>query len=231
MSDNRETHNYLHIPKTGGTALKYVIDEHNTADKPQPRIHLPSAGHNQKLDRMNNACFIIRHPWERFCSGFWERVTMPQRQELSKTKYKDEKGFGYKAYDSLEEDILAECSTPDEFLTYIRLGGKTRENTPGLFELTDSMTFWLGNLKKFQENEHRVKSAFHINNMDRAMKKIYDIQMPTDPFKKRSRELFNMKQSYNISGANRIWFEREYRREDYELIAYIKTRPFFLKDF
>lgn len=231
MSDNRETHNYLHIPKTGGTALKYVIDEHNTADKPQPRIHLPSAGHNQKLDRMNNACFIIRHPWERFCSGFWERVTMPQRQELSKTKYKDEKGFGYKAYDSLEEDILAECSTPDEFLTYIKLGGKTRENTPGLFELTDSITFWLGNLKKFQANEHRVKSAFHINNMDQAMKKIYDIEMPTDPFKKRSRELFNMKQSYDISGANRTWFEREYRREDYELIAYIKTRPFFLKDF
>lgn len=231
MSDNRDTHNYLHIPKTGGTALKYVIDEHNRVDKPQPRIHMPSAGHNQKLSRMSNACFIIRHPWERFCSGFWERVTMPQRQELSRTKYSDVKGFGYKAYNGLEEEILRKCKTPDEFLTYIREGGETQDNTPGLFELTGSMCFWLGNIDQFKENEHRVISAFHINNMNKAMKSIYDIEMPTDPFKKRSRDLFDMKQTYNISGANRVWFEREYRRQDYELIAYIKTRPFFKRDF
>lgn len=228
---NRETHNYLHIPKTGGTALKYVIDEHNKQEKTQPRIHMPNAGHNQKLARMNNACFIVRHPWDRFCSGFWERVTMPAREQLSKTKYKDVKGFGYKAYSSLEEDILDQCKTPNEFLTYIREGGQTQDCTPGLFELTASMCFWLGSLGEFQQNEHRVISAFHINNMNKAMKSIYDIEMPTDPFKKRSRDLFLIKQSYEISPQNRIWFEQEYRKQDYDLIAYIKTRPFFKKDF
>lgn len=223
----RETHNYLHIPKTGGTALKYVIDDHNSADKPNPKITLPSAGHNQKLARMNNVCFIVRHPWDRFCSGFWERVTMPDRRALSKTEYKDVKGFGYKEYTSLEEDILAQCKTPDEFATYIREGGETQQVTPGLFELTGPMSFWIGELEEFKLNEHKVKSVFHINNMNTAMKSIYDIDMPTDPFKKRSRDLFKIEQTYDVSPVNRVWFEKHYRKHDYELIAYMKSKPFF----
>ena len=226
----RINHNYLHIPKTGGTALKYVVKEHNAANKPQPKILLPSAGHNQHLSRMgSNVCFIIRHPLDRFCSGFWERVTMPERRELSQTKYKDVEGFGYKEFDKLEQDIFDKCKTPDDFLTYIRTGGKTKNATPGLFELTASLTHWLGDMNSFQQNQNRIALVYHINNLDNVARTVYDLQMPTDPFKKRSRTLFNREQSYNVSSANRHWFEQEYRKQDYELIAYIKTQPFFYK--
>lgn len=224
----REQHNYLHIPKTGGTALKYVVGEHNQDNsKPQPVLNVPNAGHNQNLSNMNNACFVIRHPWERFCSGFWERVNMPKRKELSKTTYSNLKGFGYKDYDGVEQELLEKYKTPDEFLTYLREGGDHRGAVPGLFELTASMTHWVGNLDKFKDHEHRIKLVFHINNINRAMKEVYNIVMPNDPFMQRSKSMFGHADPYRISGTNRTWFEENFRKEDYKLIAYIKQRPYY----
>lgn len=227
MAD-REVHNYIHIPKTGGTALKYVIEDHNAStEKPNPKINIAVAGHNQKLAITDNACFIIRHPWDRFCSGFWERATMEERKKLSETEYKNVRGFGYKTYTDLEKEILEKCKTPDEYLTYIRNGGKTDGATPGLFELTASITYWIGDIDNYKENEDKVKLVYHINNLDKASKEIYNIQLPTDPFKKRSRALFDIYQSYAISPQNRTWFENEFRKNDYAIIAYIKTRPYY----
>ena len=223
----RQSHNYLHIPKTGGTVMKYAQQEHNSSTKPQPKFILPAAGHSQKLHNMSNACFIIRHPWQRFCSGFWERSTMDERRELSKTVYKDIPGFGYRDYSPLEKSIFQQCKTPDEYLTYIRNGGKTNGHEPGLFELTGSLAHWLGTLSQFKKNEHRVTMAYHINNLDKVMRDIYDVELPQDPFRKRSRDLFKRPQTYAITPANRVWFEQEFRKDDYELIAYIKTRDFY----
>ena len=224
----RITHNYIHIPKTGGTAMKYVVKEHNTdPDKTSPKITIPSAGHNQNLNNISNACFIIRHPWDRFCSGFWERVTMPQRKTLSHTAYKNVAGFGYKEFDEREKQILDQCETPDQYLTYIRTNGLNPGATPGLFELTASICHWLGDLNQFKQNEHKISMVYHINNLDKVMKEVYQIELPQDPFRKRSRQLFDMPQSYSISPQNKVWFEREFRKQDYELIAYIKTRPYY----
>lgn len=225
---NRDNHNYIHIPKTGGTALKYVIEEHNAdPNKPNPRLTIDSAGHNKKLSNTKDACFIIRHPWDRFCSGFWERVTMPERQNLSNTEYKNVKGFGYKNYTDIEKDILDKCKTPDQFLTYIRNGGKTEGANPGLFELTASITNWIGNLENFKQNEDKIKLVYHINNLDKVAREVYNINLPTDPFKRRSRALFNFEQTYELSPQNRSWFENEFRKQDYEIIAYIKTRNYY----
>lgn len=223
-----QVHHYIHLPKTGGTAIKYALQQQAEREC-DITISIPRTGHNQRLANMpHNVCFIVRHPLDRFCSGFWERATMPERKHKSDTEYKHIPGFGYKPYSELEKTILAQCSTPDQFLTYIRTGGETQAaGTPGLFELTASLTHWLGNMASFKQHEHKIKMVYHINQMTQVMQEVYGISLPTDPFRKRSRALFDKPQSYEISAVNRIWFEREYRTEDYELIAYFKTRPYW----
>lgn len=217
-------HNYIHIPKTGGTALKYAIQ----GQTPNIQITLPTAGHNQHLSRMkDNVCFVIRDPWERFCSGFWERVTVEQRKQKSQTEYKNLKNFGYRDLDNLEKQILHTCSTPEEFLEYIRSGGKTQPVRPGIFELTGSITHWLGNMEIYTANEHKISLVFDIKNMNKIMKYVYNIDMPTDPFKKRSRKLFNIKQSYDISSDNLKWFRESYRTQDYQLLEHIKNQDYY----
>ena len=225
-----EVHNYLHIPKTGGTGLKYALTEFEETDDPSfPRIVMPEKGHTQRLASMgSNVCFIIRHPLERFCSGFWERVNMQARKELAETTYKDQMQFGYKDLSKLEIEILDQCATPNDYISYIRQGGNVVGTNPGLFELTAPLSKWLGNIPTFQSNEHKIKLVYHVKDLNRIMSNVYSIKMPTDPFKMRSRALFNTAQSYKVSGINRDWFENEYRKQDYDLIKYIKTRPYWV---
>lgn len=217
-------HNYIHIPKTGGTALKFALD----SGTPRIPINMPTAGHNQHLSRMQGqVCFVIRDPWDRFCSGFWERVTVDQRKNISATR--PEKNFGYLPLNPLEKQILSECATPNDFVTYIRNGGVIRPIQPGIFELTGTITHWLGSSEQFRQQEHKIALVFDVKNLDRVMHNVYGLQMPTDPFKQRSRKLFDQDQSYHISDDNLEWFQNTYRHADYELLNYIRSQSYYVE--
>ena len=127
----------------------------------------------------------------------------------------------------LEKQILAECATPNDFVTYIRNGGVIRPIQPGIFELTGTITHWLGSLELFQQNEHKVALVFDVKNMDKVMHSVYGLQMPTDPFKQRSRKLFDQEQSYQISDDNLEWFKNTYRHADYQLLNHIRSQDYY----
>lgn len=217
-------HNYIHIPKTGGTAIKFALE----GVTPKIPISMPNAGHNQHLNKMkNNVCFVIRDPWERFCSGFWERVTVDQRKNISATR--KEKNFGYLPLSSLEKNILNDCETPNDFVNYIRHGGTVQGVRPGIFELTGPITHWLGNLLQYQQQEHKVTLVFDIKSLNYVMETVYGLEMPTDPFKQRSRKLFDQEQSYEIAAENLDWFKNIYRKEEYDLLEYIKKQQYYME--
>lgn len=214
MSDR---YNFIHIPKTGGTSIKYALEE-----TPRPNITFPEQGHGLTLKSLNNnACFIIRQPWLKFCSAYWERATMEERRELSKTN--SYKSFGYANLSDHEKSILEEYKTPNDLISYLRAGN----TLPGILgELTSPHNKWLGNLDEYKRHEHKVKLAFALKDLNKALKVHFGLVVPQDPFRRRSRKLFKKEQSYDITPENLEWFEY-HRKNEYELLDYIRTRPYF----
>lgn len=212
-------YNFIHIPKTGGTAIKYAIADHSRPEE----INFPSRGHNLTLHNVNeNACFIIREPWKRFCSGYWERATMELRKEESERN--DFANFGYASLIPQEEELLNRYTTPNDLLSYMRSGNPL----PGILgELTASITKWTGNINQLVNMQDKIKLVFALKDLNKAMNHFFQLELPQDPFRQRSRSLFPITQSYDISPENKEWFENEFRKDDYDIIEHIKKQKYY----
>lgn len=210
--------NVLHIPKTGGTAIKYAIEQHNLP------INIHQSGHNFHLrDYSQNVIIIIRHPWQRFCSGFWERKTMHMRRELSKTN--DYTKFGYAEWSPWESDILSKMNTPLDLFKWVVNGNQLQPNSV-LAELCAPHTRWCGELSEYQNLEERVVGIIDILDIDGFLQHNFKIQPPQDAFRRRSRSQFDIPQSYWIDPHNMFKF-KQWRKSEFELLQYmIKSKRY-----
>jgi hypothetical protein len=211
---------FLHIPKTGGTSLKYTL-----LDNPSNTLSVfPNEGHAFSLsDIKTDCCFAIRDPWERFCSGFWERATMRERRKISHNN--SYKSFGYSELTPAEENIIKAYNTPNDLCKYIRASGQV----PGILnELTSGVCRWLHVLDEYKKYEHNIKLVFDIKDLTKISKEKFGIELYTDSFRTRSRNLFNKEQSYDVEPDVLNWFKNVLRKNDYELIDYIKQRDYYV---
>lgn len=218
------TPTWIHIPKTAGTALK-------NAEKSQQKKLNISLNHQNTLFNTYDCIFAIRDPWERFCSGYWECKTNEQRAQLAQTVYANMPHYGYGEFTQEDKNILANTNTPEEYFVWLLANPtyKVEAPQPGLHNMTCSLDRWLGDLTKFKKYESRVNFCFDVKDLTYIMKHQFNIDMPTDPFLKRSRELFDTEQSYNISPENLELF-KTYRQSDYELLEYIRKQPYYQSD-
>lgn len=228
---------YLHIPKTAGTALKVLIKQGN-------RFFNVAGSHQKTLKDRYSVLVGVRDPWERFCSGFWEIKTLPLRHQL--TLLADNTQYKMGTYEKLTQSypkwytaILSECETPDDFCALLKsnvqlhrklYGFNTqqtyRTHTP-LGIATQSINWWLGTVDEYKTLENRVVRAINIKSLQKFMGNYFNIEMPTDPFLARTREQFSIEQSYESSDNNLDWFVNQFRVDEYELIEYIKQRPYY----
>ena len=219
---------YLHIPKTGGTSLRNAF---MLAQTPVPFVVAPS--HAITLLNIETFCiFSIRDPLDRFCSGFWERATNHKRKQINKGVNILFQGGGYQDLAKGEQNIFRDFPTPNHFLTALRQGTADRDEhefgkTP-LNLLLSPLTYWLGKLPTYKKHEVKVKNVYELNSLSRIMHE-QGINLPQDPFLKRSRKQFpEINQSYSISKENREWFEQELRADDYKLIEHIRNQSYYI---
>lgn len=220
---------YLHIPKTGGTALGNAF---LVSRKLRP---FDVAGHHGMniINVKGQVFFSIRDPLDRFCSGYWERYTNPMRRIKNKTAPAMFKGSGYKPFNNVEKYVFNLYPTPNDLLTALR----KKSYPQSRYALSDTdlnlllapIIAWIGDVKILKEHEDRIGAVFNLSNLTTIMKSNYGIEMPKDPFLKRSRDQFpTLDQSYEVSEENTKWFMSHFRKADYEVVDYIKQQSYYI---
>jgi len=217
---------YLHIPKTAGTAIKNL-----KVDNPSLPLK-PASNHSFNIKNVNQVAFGVRDPLERFCSGYWERFTQEQRKILNNSAPIRYRRSGYKPLSNWEIDLFKRYQTPDALISAFANNQFSykfilEQKTP-LADLFRPYTFWLGKLENYIELEHKVSYAFDVNNLSRIFENLFNLKLPDDPFLKRSRQQFNLEQSYVVSDENIQWFKNIFRKDDYDLLDHIKQQVYYL---
>jgi len=218
---------YLHIPKTAGTLFKncHLLN-----------IQLPFTisgnHHDATITRHTDVCFVLRDPWDRFCSGYWERITNHLRSRLNYSR--ENKQFrrnGYIPLSEFEKQLIADYPTPNDLITGIRTNENLWPTMLGerdLNVLLRSLTYWLGEYDEYVNSYGRkVSCVYDQNHLTEIFKTMYNIDLPTDPFIARTRSQFDQEQSYDISPDNLEWF-MQWRKQDYDLVEYIRKQDYFI---
>ncbi len=71
------------------------------------------------------------------------------------------------------------------------------------------------------------KCLLEQTDITQSLRDLYNIEITSDAKQSRSREQFNIAQSYEVSSDNREWFANTFRPEDYELMDYISQREYY----
>lgn len=217
---------YLHIPKTAGTAIKnLVVDNPGFLLKPAPKHDITL------LNTQKATAFSVRDPLEKFCSGYWERFTNPYRKELNdKANFKYRRA-GYTDLSEWEQQFFNTYKTPNAVITALRtknIWQEIQQQRGDITVLLDSYTRWLGDLETYKQHEHRVSIVYNLKKLDDIFLRLYDVELPKQPFLRRSRQQFEIPQSYDVDETNTEWFKSQFRKADYELLDYITQQDYYI---
>ncbi len=154
-NDERPPLNILHIGKTGGTALKHVLREHQDAS----RYQLLFRGHDVTLADLpagERFMFLIRDPLTRFVSAFNGRL----REDRPRYYYpwRDEEKVAFAIFKTPDQLAVALSSADDAEREQAEqaMGGIGHVNTP--------YTFWFPDESAFRA---RLSDVFFIGLQDR----------------------------------------------------------------
>jgi hypothetical protein len=154
-NDPRPPLNVLHIGKTGGTALKHVLREHQN----ESRYQLLFRGHDVTLADVpagEQFMFLIRDPLTRFVSAFNGRL----REDRPRYHYpwRDEEKVAFAIFKTPDELSVA-LSSPDE--TKRR---QAQDAMHGIGHVNTPYTFWFRDEKAFRS---RLPDVFFVGLQDR----------------------------------------------------------------
>jgi hypothetical protein len=152
--DRRPPLNVLHIGKTGGTALKHVLREHQDA----ARYELLFRGHDVTLADVppgEQFMFLIRDPIKRFVSAFNGRL----REDRPRYHYpwRDEEKAAFAIFKTPDQLAVALSSSDVEKRT------QAEQAMHGIGHVNTPYTFWFRDQKAFRA---RLGDLFFIGLQD-----------------------------------------------------------------
>jgi hypothetical protein len=157
---------FLHIGKTGGTALRSVIEGAEGKQKPALLMHRHTLEMVLEARPEARVGFFIRDPLARFVSGFLSRQRKGQPRYFSEWKPKEAKIFA--AYDSVDalghglaaQEPLAEAAL--RAVTHLRRGLAFHLHGCDYLERVRGNLDFIGRLECFEEDVDRLKQLYGI---------------------------------------------------------------------
>jgi O-antigen biosynthesis protein len=207
-ADSRPPLNVLHIGKTGGTALKHVLSEHQAGS----RYQLLFRGHDVTLDDVpkgESFMFLVRDPLTRFVSAFNGRL----REDRPRYHYpwREEERIAFAIFKTPDQLAVALSSADDDERAQAEraMHGIGHVNTPYTFWFADEAAlrarladvFFIGLQDRLDEDFEILKAKLGLP---------HDARLPRDETiaHKAPAELQSQ-----LSGVGRANLERWYSRD------------------
>lgn len=156
--------NFLHVGKTGGTAIKAALKEHTA----EGRYRIKLRSHAVRLEHIPSGeklMFVLRDPLSRFVSGFNSRL------RRGRPRYNGE-------WTKLEERVFKVFSTPDALGLALadpeHPRHKLARNALKHMQHVDHYADWFGTLEQFKT---RLNDVIYIGFQDRLEEDFQNMQV------------------------------------------------------
>jgi hypothetical protein len=207
---------FLHIGKTGGTAIKSAMLENNGVVLKKYLIKnkclFALHKHNFHLDSVKDgeyAFFVIRDPIERFVSGFYSRMRKGLPHKYNRWRPEEEQAFNF-------------FSTPNQLAEALSNSDpKIREEAisamKNILHVRNSVWEWFLNEEFFLKNKHKFVFILKQKTLNHDFKAFQDSlrvdlgELPTDPIKAHQMPTNLDKKLSDLAIQNlKDWYKRDY---------------------
>lgn len=214
---NRKIVHFIHIGKTGGTAIKSVIKNYKSTKGFDIFIH----GHEFKFkDALPGeyVFFVLRDPVDRFISGFYSRKRQGQPRTFWPYSKAEERAFG--VFETPNELGLALSST-DSILR-----SKAQDAMKGIGHVNTSFWDWFENKEYLKNRLSDILFVGEQENLNKGFEELKRIlglpvylKLPDSDVKAHRNPVKSDKRLDAVALQNlKKWYEK-----DYEFLSFLKS--------
>lgn len=201
---------FLHIGKTGGTAIKYALKESHNTGTYQMHFH----PHNIKLTDIavdDKVMFVLRNPISRFISGFFSRYRQGQPRHHS--PWSPAEKIAFEQFPTPNQLALALSSSDTA------LKGAAEDAMRSIEHVRDSYWLWFDNDAYFKDRAEDVLCIGFQESLDddfddlRQLLGLSDaVQLPANDLDShRSPNGFDKHLDQHARENLRLWYAEDYR--------------------